>query len=61
MFTETSFSDWIAEVKTEFAKAGLTMPEDIEMMELAHMECMEEKKSVADFVAEAKAEQNGNS
>jgi uncharacterized protein (DUF302 family) len=61
MFTETSFNEWFAEVKTEFAKAGLTMPEDIEMMELAHMECMEEKKSVADLVAEAKAEQNGNS
>ncbi len=61
MFTETSFNDWIAEVKTEFAKAGLTMPEDIEMMELAHMECMEAKKSVADFVSESKAEQNGNS
>jgi len=28
------------------------------MMELAHMECMEEKKSVEDFVAETKAEQN---
>ncbi len=59
MFTETSFDVWFAEVKTEFTKAGLTLPDDIEMMELAHMECMEEKKSVADFVAEAKAEQNG--
>jgi len=44
MFKETSFDDWFAEVKTEFAKAGLTLPEDIEMMELAHMECMTEKK-----------------
>jgi hypothetical protein len=61
MFTETSFNEWYVEAKTEFTKAGLAMPEDIEMMELAHMECMEEKKSVADFVAEAKAEQNGNS
>ena len=58
MFTETSFNDWYAQVKTEFTKAGLVLPDDIEMMELAHMECMEEKKSVADFVAESKAEQN---
>ena len=59
MFTETSFDDWFAEVKTEFAKAGLTLPEDIEMMELAHMECMEEQKSVSDFVLENIAEQKG--
>ena len=59
MFTETSFNEWFAEVKTEFVKAGLTLPEDIEMMELAHMECMEEKKSVADFVQENIAEQKG--
>ena len=54
MFTETTFGEWYAEVKTEFAKAGLTLPEDIEMMELAHMECMEAKKSIADFVEEQK-------
>ncbi|MBK8519413.1 MAG: hypothetical protein WAT20_03120 [Ferruginibacter sp.] len=59
MSTETSFEDWYAEVKIEFAKAGLTLPEDIEMMELAHMECMEANRSVADFVAASKAEQNG--
>ena len=59
MFTETSFEEWYAEVKTEFAKAGLTLPEDIEMMELAHMECMEAQKSIADFVLEAVAEQKG--
>lgn len=55
MSTETSFDIWFAEVKTEFAKAGLTLPEDIEMMELAHMECMEEGKSVAAFVEEQKS------
>lgn len=59
MFTETSFDDWYAEVKTEFAKAGLTLPEDIEMMELAHMECMEAQKSVEDFVQETIAGQKG--
>jgi uncharacterized protein (DUF302 family) len=61
MFTETSFEDWYAEVKTEFAKAGLTLPEDIELMELAHMECMAEHKSIATFVQETATEQNGNS
>jgi uncharacterized protein (DUF302 family) len=59
MSTETSFEEWYAEVKIQFAKAGLTLPEDIEMMELAHMECMEEKKSIEDFVKEAIAEQKG--
>lgn len=58
MFNETSFDNWYAEVKTEFAKAGLTLPEDIELMELAHMECMADEKSIADFVKEAAAEQN---
>lgn len=59
MFTETSFNEWFAEVKTEFAKAGLTLPEDIEMMELAHMECMADQKSIATFVQESIAEQKG--
>lgn len=59
MFTKTSFEDWYAEVKTEFAKAGLTLPEDIEMMELAHMECMAEEKSITTFVQESIAEQKG--
>ena len=59
MFTETSFEEWFAEVKTEFAKAGLTLPEDIEMMELAHMECMAEHKSMATFIQEIIKEQKG--
>ncbi len=29
MFTETSFDVWFAEVKTEFVKAGLTLPDDL--------------------------------
>ena len=60
MFTETPFNEWLAVLKIEFAKAGLTLPEDIEMMELAHMECMAEKKSIATFVQENIAEQKGN-
>jgi uncharacterized protein (DUF302 family) len=59
VFTETSFDEWFAEVKTEFAKAGLTLPDDIEMMELAHMECMAEHKSIGTFVQESIAEQKG--
>jgi len=59
MFKETSFEEWYADVKKEFAKAGLTLPEDIELMELAHMECMAENKSIEKFVAESIAEQKG--
>ena len=59
MFTETSFEEWYAQVKTEFAKAGLALPEDIEMMELAHMECMADNKSIEKFVEESIAEQKG--
>ncbi len=57
MYTEIPFDDWYAKVKTEFEKAGLTLPEDIEMMELAHMECRAEEKSVEDFIEEMKKEQ----
>ena len=59
MFTETSFEQWYAEVKTEFAKAGLALPEDIEMMELAHMECKADNKSIEKFIEESIAEQKG--
>ena len=59
MFTETSFEDWYEQVKTAVAKAGLALPEDIEMMELAHMECMAEHKSIVTFVQETAADQNG--
>jgi uncharacterized protein (DUF302 family) len=61
MYQEMSFDEWFAKVKTEFAKAGLSLPEDIELMELAHMECAAEKKSIEDFVKETTAEQKGNS
>jgi len=61
MSNKTSFEEWYAEVKNEFAKAGLELPEDIELMELAHMECMADEKSIADFVQETAAEQKANS
>ena len=60
MFQESSFEEWYALVKKEFAKAGLAIPEDIEMMELAHMECRAEQKSIDSFVQEAIAEQKRN-
>ena len=59
MFKETSFEEWYADVKREFVKAGLTLPEDIEMMELDHMECRAENKSIEKFVQESIAEQKG--
>jgi hypothetical protein len=57
MFKELSFEDWAAEVKKEFAKAGLQLPEEEELLILAHMECMEEGKSVQQFVEETAKEQ----
>ena len=59
MFKATPFKEWYAEVKIEFAKAGLQLPEDMEIMELAHMECLEEEKSIAQFVQENIAAQKG--
>ncbi len=61
MFTETSFEDWYAEVKTAFTKAGLALPEDIEMMELVHMECMAEHKSIAILCRKQQQSKMGNS
>ena len=58
MYQEMSFDEWATKVKTEFANAGLSLPEDIELMELAHMECMEEGKSIQQFVEETAKEQS---
>lgn len=57
MYTEMSFDEWFAKVKTEYAKAGLELPEDIELMELAHMECRAEEKSIEEFIEDMKKEQ----
>lgn len=57
MDTGLSFEAWFAIVKTEFAKAGLTLPGDIEMMELAFMECQADCKSIEEFIADTKKEQ----
>jgi hypothetical protein len=57
MFQQLSFEEWSAIVKREFKKAALQLPEDEELLILAHMECMAEGKSVQKFVQEAIAEQ----
>ncbi len=57
MFQEMSFEEWFTIVKREFAKAGLALPEDEELLQLAHMECMEEQKSIEVFVQESAAQQ----
>lgn len=60
MFKEMSFDDWYAEVKAAYAQNGLGLPDDIEMMELAHMECMNDGTSVETFVQRSIEEQKGN-
>ncbi len=57
MDTELSFDEWYAKVKAEYVKAGLALPEDMELMELAHMECRADGKSIAEFIEQVKKEQ----
>jgi hypothetical protein len=57
MSQDISFNDFFAKVKTEFAKNGLAVPEDIELVELAHMECLAEGTPVEEFIQEMIAEQ----
>ena len=52
MYKEMSFEEWYAIVKLKFAQRGLLPPEDIELMELAHMECRADEKSIEDFIKE---------
>ena len=59
MYVDMNFDDWFAKVKVEFDKNGLTLPEDIEMMDLAHMECRVEEKSIDEFIQEMIKEQKG--
>ena len=60
MSQEISFDDFFAKVKTEFSRNGLTVPEDVELIELAHMECIEEGTSVDEFIQKMIAEEKGN-
>lgn len=57
---EESFEDWYAIVKSEYVKNGLTLPDDIELMELAHMECLADGKPITTFIQEMIAEQKRN-
>lgn len=59
MSQEISFNDFYAKVKTEFAKNGLAIPEDIELIELAHMECVAEEAFTDEFIRKMVAEQKG--
>jgi hypothetical protein len=58
MFQEMPFEEWSAIVKKEFANAGLILPEDEELLDLAYMECREDNKSIAQFVKETADEQS---
>lgn len=60
MAQEISFNDFLAKVKAEFAKSGVAIPEDIEMLELAHMECVEEDISADEFIQKMLVEYKGN-
>ena len=60
MAQEISFNDFLAKVKAEFAKSGVAIPEDIEMLELAHMECVEEDISADEFIQKMLVDYKGN-
>jgi uncharacterized protein (DUF302 family) len=60
MSQEISFNDFFARVKTQFAANGLEVPEDIELIELAHMECIEEDAVVDEFIQRMIAEHKGS-
>ena len=55
MYQQMSFEEWHAIVKSKILAAGLSLPEDEELMILAHMECAVEEKSVDDFIEAYKA------
>ncbi|MBL7731596.1 MAG: hypothetical protein JNM88_10495 [Chitinophagaceae bacterium] len=57
MSTELSFEEWFAKVKEEYRKNDLTLPEDIELMELSYMECQADGKTINEFIEEMKKEQ----
>lgn len=61
MFTDMSFEEWLKLVKQKFAEAGLQLPEEEEMLELAFMECRADNKSIDQFVADTAREQNPGS
>jgi uncharacterized protein (DUF302 family) len=60
MTTEISFDEFFEKIKIEFAKNGLAVPEDIELIELAHMECIAEDIPADEFIQKMVAEQKGS-
>ena len=61
MYQPLTFDEWYRLVKEGFAREGLTLPDDIDLIELAHMECVEDEKSVEQFIRESSMEQKNNS
>ena len=49
-----SAEEWIPLAKKEFIKQGVPLPEEEELWELAHMECMNEEKSIEEYTTEQK-------
>jgi uncharacterized protein (DUF302 family) len=60
MSQEISFNDFFEKIKIEFAKNGAAVPEDIELIELAHMECLAEETPVEEFIQKMVAEYKGS-
>lgn len=58
MFENLSFTEWATIVKKEFATAGLQLPDEEELLELAYMECQADNKSIEQFVEQTGKEQN---
>lgn len=61
MFTDMSFEEWSAIVKKKFAEAGLQLPDEEGLLELAYMECRADDKSIRQFVEDTAREQNDGS
>jgi len=57
MFTEMSFEEWSKAVKQKFNAAGLQLPDEEELLELAFMECRADNKSIDQFVEDTAKEQ----
>jgi hypothetical protein len=57
MFENLSYTEWATIIKKEFATAGLQLPDEEELLELAYMECQADNKSIREFVQQTAAEQ----
>jgi hypothetical protein len=59
MKQEISFADFFAKVKIVFAEHKLALPEDIELLELSHMEMLEAETPVDEFIENMVKEYGG--